>query len=188
MKASEIVTRILLIRHGEAAKGPGIADPVLTELGHHQARKLAEQLAESAPLALVSSPKLRAQQTAQPIADKWRQSIAIEEAVIEIPSPEGIALADRVTWLRTLLDSEWDDNSPQIADWRKRSMHFLQQLQQDTAIFCHFMVINSVVAQIRGDRRVQQFRPDYASVTELALDNGELTIQRLGREKSSRIL
>ena len=182
------MTRILLVRHGEAAKAPGVADPGLTDLGHQQAQELAEQLAESAPLALVSSPKLRAQQTARPIAERWQQSLAIEEAVIEIPSPEGVQLSERIDWLRTLLDSEWDSSGPQIAEWRERTMQYLLQLEQDTAIFCHYIVINSVVAQIRGDRRVQQFRPDYTSVTELLLIDGKLSIRQLGRERGSRIL
>lgn len=182
------MARILLVRHGEAAKGPGEADPALTELGHHQAQELARQLASARPCDLVSSPKLRAQQTAQPLAEKWRQPIEIEESVIEIPPPVGLPLNERGNWIRTLLDSDWDDTDLRIAGWRRGTMDYLLRLQRDTAIFCHFMVINSIVAQIRGDRRIQQFHPDYTSVTELALDRGRLTIRQLGREKRSRVL
>ncbi|MCW8127793.1 histidine phosphatase family protein [Microbulbifer halophilus] len=182
------MTKILLVRHGEAAKSPRDADPGLTELGQRQARELAERYARSERFSLVSSPKARAQQTAQPLADRWQAPVSIEEAVIEIPSPPDVPLHRRGDWLRGLLESEWDKKDALQSGWRRNTIDYLAQLQQDTAVFCHFMVLNSVVAHIRGDRRVRQFRPDYTSVTELSLDGGKLEIRRLGAERRSRIV
>jgi phosphohistidine phosphatase SixA len=61
--------RLILVRHAEAA--PGEPDDLrpLTPAGREAARELGERLAELAPDAVVSSPLLRARETAQPIAD-----------------------------------------------------------------------------------------------------------------------
>ncbi|MBB3061723.1 histidine phosphatase family protein [Microbulbifer rhizosphaerae] len=182
------MTKILLIRHGEAAKTPESVDPDLTERGWQQARRLAQHFTRTPPIALASSPKARTQQTAQPLAQLWQRPVNIEQAVTEIPSPEGLPTSERRDWIRRLLDSNWDDGDRQQVDWRRGIARYLLQLERDTAIFCHFMVINSVVAHIRGDRRIQQFRPDYASVTELRLQGGRLKVLRLGEERRSRIL
>ncbi len=182
------MTKILLVRHGEAAKGPTIPDPELTNLGNKQAEKLARDLARTTPLTLVSSPKVRARQTAQPLAELWQRPVLLEAAVTEIPSPKGMPLSERTQWIRALLQSDWDENDIRQRNWRRDIVQYLLGLEEDTAVFCHFMVINSVVAHIRGDRRIQQFRPDYASVTELRLDGDALELVRLGREKRSRIL
>lgn len=182
------MTRILLIRHGEAAKGPTIPDPELTELGHQQAEQLARNLSGSMPFALISSPKTRALQTAQPLADIWQCTVNIESAVTEIPSPEGMPLSERGQWIRALLGSDWNELDERQLAWRRNIWNYLLQLEEDTAIFCHFMVINSVVAHVRDDKRIKQFRPDYTSVTELQLARGDLELIRLGRERSSRIL
>jgi phosphohistidine phosphatase SixA len=60
--------RLILVRHAEAA--PGEPDDLrpLTSEGRETARALAERLAAAAPDAVVSSPLLRARETAQPIA------------------------------------------------------------------------------------------------------------------------
>lgn len=177
-----------MIRHGEAAKGPTIPDPELTESGRKQAEKLARDLALARPVTLVSSPKIRAQQTAEPLAEAWQRPVLLETAVTEIPSPRGMPLSERAQWIRALLDRDWDENDMKQRHWRHGIVQCLLGLEEDTAVFCHFMVINSVVAHIRGDRRIQQFRPDYASVTELRLHGGALELVQLGEERRSRIL
>ncbi|SHF99794.1 Broad specificity phosphatase PhoE [Microbulbifer donghaiensis] len=182
------MTRILLVRHGEATKGPSIADPELTDLGRQQAGELARTLAPSRPLTLTSSPKTRARQTAQPLADIWQCPVNIESAVTELPSPEDVPLSKRGQWIRALLASDWDTQDERQLRWRMGILNYLLGLEEDTVIFCHFMVINSIVAHIRNDRRTQQFRPDYTSVTELQLTGGGLELIRLGAERDSRIL
>ena len=95
------MTRVYLVRHGRAAAGWDVdPDPALDELGRGQAVEVARRLAPLGPLHLVSSPLLRCQQTAFPLGAAWGVGAAIEPAVAEIPSPEGVAMADRVEWLR----------------------------------------------------------------------------------------
>ncbi|HEY8568660.1 phosphoglycerate mutase family protein [Microbulbifer sp.] len=186
--------QILLIRHGEAAKSPTDADPGLTPLGQRQAETLADDLDRQFPggegVRLVSSPKTRARQTAIPVAGRWQARVDEQHNVIEIPSPEGMPLAERGQWIRTLLKSRWDTLSPAQGNWREDITDYLLQLASTrdegrfhtTLVFCHFMVINSVVAAIRNDLQVVQFYPDYASQTHLAIDDGKLHLVQLGQE------
>jgi phosphohistidine phosphatase len=60
--------RVFLVRHAEAAPGEPDELRPLTEAGRTSARLLAEQLAAESLAAVVSSPLLRARQTAERIA------------------------------------------------------------------------------------------------------------------------
>nr|WP_255774784.1 histidine phosphatase family protein [Microbulbifer zhoushanensis] len=177
-----------MIRHGEAAKVAGVRDPALTELGHRQAAELAGAMDWDPAMALVSSPKSRARQTAEPLARRLERDIVIEPAVNEIPSPRDLPLAERGPWIRSLLDAKWQQLEQHQLHWREEIISYLQGLDRDTAVFCHFMVINSVVAYTRDAPEICQFRPDYTSVTELVAANGRLELVRLGRERDSRML
>lgn len=182
------MTKILLARHGEAAKGEHIPDPPLTKLGRRQAQGLAQKLSQKEKLKIISSPKLRAKQTAEPLALDWNSHIEIINCVTEIPTPEGIPPNQRLSWIRSLLNQEWSlSDNPQI-EWRNGIFNYLLSINEDTIIYCHFMVINSIVAQLRKDNRVQQFHPDYASITELRHDGTKLHLVHLGSEKRNQIL
>lgn len=192
--------QIVLIRHGEAAKSPANADPGLTGLGQQQAGRLADSLQRQFPegegVRLISSPKSRALQTAMPIATRWHRHIEEATNVIEIPSPQGLPLAERGNWTRQLIKGDWDSLSPEQIQWRKGVMDFLLQLEEPvsdkiiqadtTLVFCHFMVINSAVANIRNSCKVAQFHPDYTSQTHLSIHNGLIEIIELGKEKTSK--
>ena len=60
--------RIFLVRHAQAAPGDPDELRPLTPEGQAAARALAERLAAEQPTAVVSSPLLRARQTADEIA------------------------------------------------------------------------------------------------------------------------
>lgn len=187
--------QILLIRHGEAAKSSTDDDPGLTHLGKQQAEALADNLDRQFPggdgVRLITSPKARAVQTAAPVAGRWKSELHKTPKVIEIPSPEGILLAERGGWIQKLLHSRWDSLTPVQAQWRAGITDCLLQLPghpdtggiHTTLVFCHFMVINSVVAAIRNDLQVTQFHPDYTSQTRLILEDGKLKLLELGQEK-----
>jgi broad specificity phosphatase PhoE len=80
---------IHLVRHGDtsqAAEGIfcGDLDPALTEHGHWQAEQLARAATPLGLAALYSSPKLRARQTAEPIARAAGLQPVIEDGLREI--------------------------------------------------------------------------------------------------------
>jgi probable phosphoglycerate mutase len=80
--ASPVVTRVLLVRHGESVANAGgrttdhVFNP-LTELGHTQAKKLADHL-DCRPTLFVVSPFQRAQQTAEPLRERF-PDVPVEE-------------------------------------------------------------------------------------------------------------
>jgi phosphohistidine phosphatase len=76
--------RVFLVRHAEAA--PGAPDELrpLTPHGHDQARALGAQLRRDVPVdAVVSSPLLRARQTAEAIA----QALDLEAEATDLLAP-----------------------------------------------------------------------------------------------------
>lgn len=80
---------ILLVRHGETAANRarlalGRADPLLTEHGESQAQALAESLASSGATRVLSSPLLRARQTAAMVADVLGLTIEVDDRLVEM--------------------------------------------------------------------------------------------------------
>jgi phosphohistidine phosphatase len=61
--------RVILVRHAEAAPGQPDAQRPLTAAGRDAALELARELAERQPSTVISSPLLRARETATPIAE-----------------------------------------------------------------------------------------------------------------------
>lgn len=197
--------QIILIRHGEAAKSATDADPGLTPLGQQQAEALIASLDASFPagegVQLISSPKSRALQTALPLATHWSKDIREVEDVIEIPSPQGMPLARRGSWIRQLLHGSWESLDSAQQQWRQGLIRYLlslgtppdntdadQRQAHTSLVFCHFMVINSVIAALRNDLKVAQFYPDYTSQTRLGLEHDSLNIIELGKERGGEVL
>jgi broad specificity phosphatase PhoE len=58
---------ILLVRHGETARGTG-KEPILTATGHERAKELAEALRNVKLSAILTTQLIRTQETAQPLA------------------------------------------------------------------------------------------------------------------------
>ena len=80
--ASPAATRIILVRHGQSVTNAGgrAADQVsnpLTELGRAQSREFAERL-DCKPTLFVTSPFLRAQQTSEPLRQRF-PDVPVEE-------------------------------------------------------------------------------------------------------------
>jgi broad specificity phosphatase PhoE len=83
---------MILLRHGQSEfnllftrtrKDPGIVDPVLTPLGHDQARAAAEALAREEIRRILVSPYRRAIQTALPVAERLGVPLTVTPLVRE---------------------------------------------------------------------------------------------------------
>lgn len=178
---------IYLVRHGKAAAGwDGHADPELDPLGVTQARLTADLLAPLGPMAIHTSPLARARQTAEPLAEAWGVTPRIEPRVAEIPSPSE-NLTERTAWLRKVMAGRWSDLDARYQSWRNDLIQYLQGLQEPTVIFSHFIAINAAVGHVQGDDRLVCFRPDNASVTELAVEAGKLRLVELGSEAETDV-
>ncbi|MEJ4099327.1 bifunctional RNase H/acid phosphatase [Corynebacterium mastitidis] len=88
----EPVTRIILVRHGQTehtARGcfSGHADPGLTDTGAEQARRaarLVRGMTDGAAPVVLSSPLLRARDTAREVARELGASVEVEQDLIEV--------------------------------------------------------------------------------------------------------
>lgn len=160
---------IFLIRHGEALI-PWSAgqDAGLSERGHQQAAAVAAQLSPLAGHDLISSPLLRARETALPLCRVQRREPNLDPRFQEVPI-ENNELR-RKAWLTEVAESTWADVGAEIADWREAAWTALGELQRSTIIFTHFMLINALVTRATNDPRLVSFEPAYASVTTLSLD------------------
>lgn len=81
---------IVLIRHGQpewVKDGLNVVDPPLTELGHEQAARMAEALADEEFDEVLVSPLRRARQTAAPLFERLGRPEQIEPWLEEIRDP-----------------------------------------------------------------------------------------------------
>lgn len=98
------MSTLILVRHCQAA-GQEPEAP-LTPVGQRQARDLAQFLSAYSVDAIVTSAYLRAQQTAQPLADRLHLSVKVDPRLNErILSPCPI-----VNWREVVRDSFTDPN------------------------------------------------------------------------------
>jgi broad specificity phosphatase PhoE len=175
--------RLYLVRHGRAEAGFGESmDPGLDEKGQRQAEVAAARLVPLGPLPILTSPLRRTRETAVPLAQLWKREPAVEKAVAEIPSPEGMTLEGRIGWLRELMAGVWSGAAPDLTAWRDSVIAALAARTEDTVIFSHFVAINVAAGAALGDDRVVVFSPDNCSVTVFDVSDGVLTLVEKGHE------
>ena len=175
------MTEIFLVRHGEAripwSQGH---DAGLSERGHEQAAAVAAQLSPLGTHDIISSPLLRARETAQPFCHVRRREPLLDERFREVPIEDDVAR--RKAWLKEVAVFTWDDVDAQVIDWREAAWDALCGIRRSAIIFTHFMLINAMVTRAMNDPRLVSFEPDYASVTTLTLDaGGRCTLVTPGR-------
>jgi len=168
--------KIIFIRHGEAANAYGDhEDPGLSEKGLSQAKNLLnhKKLSDLKDFSLISSPKSRARETADPLARKFNKDIVLDNTFIEIPS-KNIALNQKHNWLKKILKTEKDSLPEYIRTWSDQIFNKLTFIQNDSVIFTHFMVMNSIVSSLLKSETLLSFYPDYASLLEIIVDNKKI--------------
>ncbi len=186
------MSRLLLVRHGEASAGFGSdRDPGLSVEGHAQADAVAEQLAERGPLALVTSPLRRCRETAAPLAARWSTDAIVEAGIAEVAAPSD-DLDERARWLRGALAGSWADLEPGPRRWRNDTLETVRSLGRahpDGAVLVtHFIVVNAVIGEAVSDDRVMVRRLDNGSITELDVDDdGSLRLVTGGETGESRV-
>lgn len=181
------MSRIYLVRHGEAAAGwGGHADPGLSDRGHRQAEAVAQALEPLGPLAIVSSPLLRAQETAAPLARRWGVDVRIDPGVGEIPSPTE-DLAGRSAWLAQQFQLTWDERGDDLHRWRGTVLATLLSCSADTVVFTHYVAIGVAVGAATGDLD-GDVRPDNCSVTIVeSVDDERLELIEMPRQRTTFI-
>ena len=183
------MTRIYMVRHGRASAVWDTAlDPELDELGQAQAREVADQLQSLQLGNIITSPLLRCQQTAEPLGLKWNVTPQVFTEVSEIPSPKGVAMSDRIVWLRQAMQGTWSDLGSDYVAYRDCITDFVRGIQKDTVIFSHFIAINAVIGGVLGDDRLVIRSLDNCSVTIFERDTtGNLSLLQGGHEADTLI-
>lgn len=181
---------LILIRHGlpervETADGTP-ADPPLSEIGHEQARRMANWL-EATPIdKLYTSPMQRAVQTAIPLASLKDLEPEIKEGVAEydrhsdhyIPVEE-LKKFDYDRWLRLMRGEVDDINFPKFCDDVIASLNDIisSNRGKTVAVTCHGGVVNVWTAHVMGMEPRMFFNPNYTSISRyMASTSGESSI------------
>jgi probable phosphoglycerate mutase len=172
--------QLLLVRHAlphrtEAGEG---ADPELSEKGWEQARRLPDALARFPLARLVSSPQRRALQTAEPVAKATGRSVDIDERLAEYD--RGLSHYVPIEQVRKERPEEWarmaDGHLPSSVDegeFRGRVGAALSDIvaaadhDETVAVFSHGGVINVILHELLGTKRLLSFPIDYVSITRL---------------------
>ncbi|OBG36799.1 phosphoglycerate kinase [Mycobacterium alsense] len=182
--------QVLLVRHAlplRSQHGEG-SDPELSEEGRAQVERLPEALARFPIVRVVSSPQRRAVQTAEPVAAARRLRVDIDERFAEYDRDLPVYIP--VEQIKAERPQEWarmaQGHLPSAVDegaFLARVRAAVDDLvaaadPEDTvAVFSHGGVINVLLHQILGTRRLLSFPVDYASVTRLLFSrSGEATV------------
>ncbi len=182
------MTRLYLVRHGRAAAGWNThADPGLDGVGRLQAAEVTARLAPLGPLALVTSPLLRCRETASGLEAEWGLTAVVEPAVAEIPSPDGVEMAERVEWLRLAMAGTWSALGERYCAYRDAVVAALVALPTDTVVASHFIAINVAIGAALGDDRLVIRSLDNCSVTVVDVTDGRLDLVEGGHEADTLI-
>ena len=175
-----VTVQLLLIRHAlplRSEPGQG-SDPVLSDEGVQQAKRLPDALARFPITRLVSSPQRRAVQTAQPVADALGLPVEIDERLAEydrdmehyIPI-EQIA-AEFPEELARLANGHLPSSVDEAAFLARvnagiRDLVSAGDHEDTVAVFSHGGVINGLLHGILGTEKILCVNVDYAGVTRL---------------------
>lgn len=186
------MTRVYMVRHGRAAAGWNVdPDPGLDDLGRSQSLAVASKLSLLGPLPVMSSPLLRCQQTAFPLATSWKQNVDIEPLVGEIPSPAEYSLENRSDWLREAMAGTWSQvaerSGSHYVDYRNAIAQRVAQITTDTVVFSHFIAINAVIGAATDNDAMVIASLDNCSVTTFEVVDGKLVLIESGNEADTLI-
>ena len=178
---------LVLIRHAQPIseeRADGLpADPPLSATGFEQSRAVAEWLARNPPDLLLSSPALRARQTAEATAERLAQTVEIDERLCDA-NPT-------LTRYVTLEDEQARDPAAYRArlDTYRRGDHLAAAsvrvnaaLDEWTdahpgsriAVFCHGSVVNVYAARVLGLAEPVFLDAGYASGHRFLVSGGAI--------------
>ena len=76
------------------------------------------------------------------------------------------ALNQKQNWLKKILSTKKDSLPKYIKIWSEEIFNKLITIENDSVIFTHFMVMNSIVSSLIKSETLLSFYPDYTSVLE----------------------
>jgi broad specificity phosphatase PhoE len=175
---------ILWVRHAAPERiesGTGVpANPPLTPAGKQQADRLADWLGHEAIDAVLSSPQVRALETAAPIAAVHGLTVEVVDDLVEydvqadhyIPVEELRAKKDD-RWL-AMVEGRWgvfggeDPERFRARVTRAADAIVAGHAGQTVVAVCHGGVINVALADVLGLDQPLWFDPGYTSISRMA--------------------
>ena len=137
--------------------------------------------------AIVSSPLRRCQETAAPLAARWGIEVSVEPMVAEILSPEGVAMGERVNWLRQAMAGRWTDLGARYRAFRDGIVTFLSSCTTPSIVVSHFIAINAAIGAATDDDRLLIRMLDNCSITVVDVVDGRLVLVEGGHEADTLI-
>jgi broad specificity phosphatase PhoE len=173
--------RLILVRHGRPNEvdSETPSDPSLNADGWRQARAVAKLLATEGVTRIVASPMLRAQQTAQPLAERLGLGIDTVEGWAEADrgahryrSTETLRAEGGEAWQKFLADPiRYLGADPEtFRAGVLAALHATASAYDRAArvvVFTHGMPVNIVLAHALGLDSITSFLVGYGSVTRL---------------------
>ena len=177
------MTRLVLVRHGRASGGwDDDVDPGLDDLGRAQAEAMADFVAPRGPLPILVSPLRRCRETAAPLERRWATVGTVDPAVAEIPSPPGVPLQERTTWLHAAMGGTWADLGAEYTRWCDSVVGRLLAIETDTVVVSHFVAINAAIGSATGSDQIVVAALDYCAQTVMDVVDGRLVLVEQGFE------
>ncbi|WP_343601594.1 histidine phosphatase family protein [Mycobacterium sp.] len=182
--------QLLLVRHAlplRSDHGQG-SDPELSAQGRAQVARLPAALARFPVSRVVSSPQRRAIQTAEPVAAARTLAVDVDDRFAEYD--RDLPAYVPIEQIREENPQEWarmaEGHLPSSVDeagFRARVGAGISDVvaaadpDDSVAVFSHGGVINVVLHEILGTKRLLSFPIDYASVTRLLFSrSGQPTV------------
>jgi probable phosphoglycerate mutase len=195
--------QIVLVRHALPARMEsidGVADPVLTDLGRRQAAAAAEFLSSTPVQRIVSSPMLRARQTAAPLAAALGLPVELDDDLAEYDSGQQayipvheMAVSHPELW-QQMVRGELPD-FVDLPAFRGRVVGALERImtahsgRDAVVVFCHSGVINAALSGYLGIDRALPFPIDYTSISRvLAARSGRRAVSSVNETGHVRAL
>jgi probable phosphoglycerate mutase len=183
---------LIIIRHGlpvriDDAGGP--ADPELSDLGHDQARRMADWLRHETITSIYTSPMKRARQTAIPLAEAFGVNPVVDDELAEFDRGQHFYVpieelkAARDPRYEQLMKGEHDEVDPYtFRDVVTVAIERVIEANRSgtVAIVCHGGVINAYASHVLSLDFPLFFQPHYTSVNRfLASSAGHRSVASL---------
>ncbi|UGT40451.1 histidine phosphatase family protein [Nocardia yamanashiensis] len=173
--------QLILVRHAQPRRvtdASGPADPDLTEIGSEQAGRVPAALAHHAIARVVSSPQLRARETARPTAEKLGLDIEVLDDLAEYDRdlPAYIPIEDAQRDFQEVYARIKAGYIPEPIDAGAFTARVLTTVAEIVAaadhtetvvVFAHGGVINVLLQDVLGLARPLTFPIDYCSITRI---------------------
>jgi 2,3-bisphosphoglycerate-dependent phosphoglycerate mutase len=193
--------RLLLVRHGESAPVrdgvavpllDGCSNPELDPVGHEQAGRLAERLANEDVAAIYVTPLVRTRQTAAPLAERLALEPRVEPALQEIFLGEWEGghfrrhVRDQHPITVKLLDEQrWEviPGAEPSARFEARVREGIERIaaahpDETAVVVAHGGTISQALATATAARPFSFMSVDNASISELVVAGGHWIVRR----------